>query len=114
MNVIVMSKNRFTVNDKESNLEALTEVINKKWKIIENDDYKAFLNIGLSNTKDADYDFYLKVYKLLDAYKNTQKEELSQKKFGKQYVNLGQEEKQFINKHILINISEAELEDKWN
>ena len=113
LEISVKSENRITINGKEVKYESLFEEIDKKWKIIENDDYNGFINLQLGNTKDADYKFYLKTYNLIKNFRRDKKEEFSKEEFKKEYNTLNKIEKKLVDQNILINIVESEPEINW-
>lgn len=64
--------------------------------------------ISLQNDRGTKYEMYLKVQNELVAAYNELRNELSQKKFGKEYSKLEQEQQEAINKIYPQRISEAE------
>lgn len=110
LNIRVEKNNKLVVNGENLHLAELESSINKVWNIIQKDNYLAFLNIRLGNTKDAEFDFYTKVYDLINNLKRKKKDAYSKIVFQKVYSDLDKLEKIEVDKKILINIAESELE----
>jgi len=100
--------NQITINDIPVPLEKVIAELEKKSKIIEQDDYKAFLNIGIRSSRKTEFDFYKKWFELISDFRTNKIEAYAKRKFGKSYLDLTKAEKKEVNKTILINLSELE------
>ncbi|MDE5944207.1 MAG: biopolymer transporter ExbD [Rikenella sp.] len=64
--------------------------------------------VSLQNDRGTSYEMYLKVQNELTRAYNEAKEDLSQRKFGRAFTDLNDEQRKAINKAIPVKISEAE------
>jgi len=73
--------------------------------------YKSKGIISLKNDRGTSYDMYIQVQdKIAQAFTKL-KNDLSEKKFGKLYADLNEDQAKAINKAIPVPVSEAEPED---
>ena len=64
--------------------------------------------VSLQNDRGTSYEMYLKVQNELTRAYNEAKEDLAQRKFGRAFTDLNDEQRKAINKAIPVKISEAE------
>ena len=64
--------------------------------------------ISLQNTRDTDYEVYIRVQNELTRAFNEVRDEVSMMKFGKKFADLEKEQSSVITKAIPLKISEAE------
>ena len=64
--------------------------------------------ISLQNTRDTDYQVYIRVQNELTRAFNEVRDDVSMTKFGKKFADLGEEERKVITKAVPLKISEAE------
>ena len=65
--------------------------------------------ISLQNTRDTDYQVYIRVQNELTRAFNEVRDDVSMTKFGKKFADLVEEERKVITKAVPLKISEAEL-----
>ena len=64
--------------------------------------------ISLQNTRDTDYQVYIRVQNELTRAFNEVRDDVSMTKFGKKFADLGEDERKVITKAVPLKISEAE------
>jgi len=128
MNIMVNKSDRLLVNGKPGSLKTLTQDVLDFMTPHYPDDpdfpevkeetipligtvYKSKGIISLKNDRGTSYDMYIQVQdKIAQAFTKL-KNDLSQKKFGKLYSELNEDEADAINDAIPVPVSEAEPED---
>ncbi|NPD47201.1 MULTISPECIES: biopolymer transporter ExbD [unclassified Lentimicrobium] len=128
MNILVSKSDRLLVNGKPGQLEDLKEDVIKFMTPHYPDDvafpevkeetidligtvYKSRGIISLKNDRGTSYDMYIQVQdKIAQAFTQL-KDELSDKKFGRKYADLNEDEAKAINEAVPVPVSEAEPED---
>lgn len=128
MNIMVNKSDRLLVNGKPSDLMFLTQEVmdfmtphwpdDPEYPEVKEETidmigtvYKSKGIISLKNDRGTSYDMYIQVQdKIAQAFTKL-KNNLSEKKFGKLYADLNDEQAKAINKAIPVPVSEAEPED---
>jgi biopolymer transport protein ExbD len=128
MNILVSKSDRLLVNGKPGELKYLTEEVidfmtprypdDPGYPEVKEEEidligtvYKSRGIISLKNDRGTSYDMYIQVQdKIAQAFTKL-KNDLSQKKFGKLYADLNDEQAKAINAAVPVPVSEAEPED---
>jgi len=128
LNILVSKSDRLLVNGKQGELDMLKDEIIEFMTPHFPDDpafpevkeetidligtvYKSRGIISLKNDRGTSYDMYIQVQDKIAQAFTILKDELSEKKFGKKYASLNEDEAKAINAAIPVPVSEAEPED---
>lgn len=128
MNILVSKSDRLLVNGKEGDLRLLKqEVIDFMTPHYPDDPnfpevkeetidllgvvYTSKGIISLKNDRGTSYDMYIQVQDKIAQAFTVLKDDLADKKFGKKYANLSDDEAKAINDAVPVPVSEAEPED---